>query len=160
MVKADNMTPEEAKAHLAEMQRRARDRQRTFQREKISAGYRRVNAYVSPEAFAVLEEERVRSQENTGEILSRILLDHHKRISAPRDKKAVAPVTEAKAQTKTTAKPYDKEAVNRRIAQLSEAGMTPASIAKQLEFEEFLTPAGNTKWHRANIGRIIKQMEK
>lgn len=95
MVKADNMTPKEAKAHLAEMQRRARDRQRTFQREKISAGYRRVNAYVSPEAFAVLEVERVRSQENTGEILSRILLDHHRRIAAPRDKKAVAPATEA-----------------------------------------------------------------
>lgn len=37
--------------------------------------------------------------------------------------------------------------------------MTPASIAKQLEFDGFLTPAGNTKWHLANIGRILKKVE-
>lgn len=151
MVRADHLTPEEAKARLVKLQTQIRDRQREFAKRKKAEGFRRINAFISPEAFEIIDRERKRTGDNTGDVLTTIIehFDHNNKNLTDNDKPA---------KTKSTDQAGDRPAID-IITDLSADGMGPTAIANRLNDDGVPTLTGKGRWHKGTVSNILKQIK-
>lgn len=158
MVSADQLTPEQAKALLVKRQEQSRARQREFSNQKRAKGYKRINAFLSPRAYAVLDRERERTGNNVGDVLSAILewFDEQRESVKPN---IVPRGTKRSANALKTDNRFDRAGAMARIMELSAEGFSHREIAERLTAEGIATAKGGA-WNRGTVGKIISAAKK
>lgn len=143
------MTPEEAYQKLAEMQEKARSRQRGHYQQSKEQGRAKVSVFLSEEASRILERERAEGR-TISDILSVALVAWDK----PKPRKAPSPLPTEEGEPSGDDKPFDEVKTAVRIMQLHNEGLSDSKVAKQLEAEGWLTATGMRRWNRTVVGRI------
>ncbi len=149
MVRADHLTPEEAKARLVKMQEQMRDRQREFAKRKREQGFKRINAFISPEAFEIIDRERKRTGDNTGDVLTAII-----KSFGDSSKHRTKNVATNDVPRGTISATYEL------ILKYQAEGMSYQQIADKLTGDGIPTATGKTVWKKGTVGNVIKRLKK
>lgn len=158
MVKADDMSAEEAKARLKRLQEDTNQRQRDYSARMKSKGRRRVNAFIDAEATDILDREQDKSGRTVSEIVSEALkfwVSHSSRALTTTKQQ---PSVNTNVNTNVSAK-YDQTETEKRIRELVKLGLGPAAISKRLEEEGISSPGGGPSWYRGTVARIITRLK-
>lgn len=154
----DKMNAGQLKAYIIEKKDKLKKSQRKYVERRKAEGHYRVNAFITPEAAAVLKRIKGETKKSVGDILSELLcvsplIRHKKNISGELVVKRTIPTKisgERKAKSSSSAE--------KRIGELAAQGMGAADVAKKLEEEGIRTAAGLKKWRRGTVHRIMKRL--
>lgn len=162
MVRAEDMTPEEAKKYLAQQQEKVRKRQQAYVKNQFDKGKRRVSVYVSPEAGEFLDGEIERTGKGAADIVSEALLMMKSggigMVSAP-IKKSAATSEPVKRSFIRVNPDYDQEKTEAYIMQLYSQGFSLSAIANTLNEKEWPTQKTGGAWYHKTVGSIVKRLK-